>query len=321
MDVIKIDITKTKNSISITSIKIIALICMIIGHIQTVNWFHCPSLIYLSYDFNALLRFIVKIAFPLFAFVVANGWIHTKNKRDYFMRMVIFACISQIPYTMAFYPSNFLTPVRENNIDFYFCIDGYFLAIFCILIFVCSIKIVKFSLPKSLIILGSVLVSAIFLDIDGFRYLCDELNIFYIFIVSLFMIYCFEKIKSKSLKWYEQAIIILTFVLSFLLVLDLNSVVETLNMSLVFLLYVTYKNRKIQSLIIVLWGLIVYGIIYGTIPFEIYRVFKPSIPAFISAGIILLYNDSIPPKKARWFYWVYPIHLLALGIINLLYLK
>lgn len=310
---IKINLTITKNKLSITTIKLIALICMITNHIWVVTFNQFST----SYAFDQSFRFIGKIAFPLFAFVVANGWIHTKNKCDYFMRIIIFACISQIPYTMAFYITNFQTPVRKNNINFYFIVYGYVLLIACILIFIVSTKIVKLSLPKSIIMLCSVLVSAMFLDIDGFRYLCDYLNIFYVSIVSLFMIYCFEKIKSKSLKWYEQAIIILTFILLFILFLDLSSVVETLNMSLVFLLYVTHKNKKIQSLIIVLWGIIVYGVISGIKPFYIYKVFEPSIPAFISAIVILLYDDSIVPKKARWFYWLYPVHLLVLGIVNL----
>lgn len=41
---------------------------------------------------------IGRIAFPIFAFQITEGYIHTKNLKQYFLRLGIFALISQIPF-------------------------------------------------------------------------------------------------------------------------------------------------------------------------------------------------------------------------------
>ena len=68
-------------------LKIIAVISMLIDHIgafifQNLNW----------------LRLIGRLAFPIFAFFIAEGLKHTSNKRKYIVTLLIFAIISQIPY-------------------------------------------------------------------------------------------------------------------------------------------------------------------------------------------------------------------------------
>lgn len=50
---------------------------------------------------NALIfRAIGRLAFPLFAWLIANGAYHTNNINKYLKRLFIFALISQIPYTL-----------------------------------------------------------------------------------------------------------------------------------------------------------------------------------------------------------------------------
>ena len=43
---------------------------------------------------------IGRIAFPIFAFTLSQGYIHTKNRKKYFIRLTIFALISQIPFSL-----------------------------------------------------------------------------------------------------------------------------------------------------------------------------------------------------------------------------
>jgi hypothetical protein len=49
---------------------------------------------------NFLFRTIGRIAFPLFAWLIANGAYHTKNINKYLYRLLAFAFISQIPFMM-----------------------------------------------------------------------------------------------------------------------------------------------------------------------------------------------------------------------------
>jgi len=46
------------------------------------------------------LNIIGRIAFPIFAFQITEGYKHTKNLKKYFLRLFIFAIISQIPFSL-----------------------------------------------------------------------------------------------------------------------------------------------------------------------------------------------------------------------------
>lgn len=69
------------------TLKIIAVISMVIDHVGM-----------LFFPQSAIFRIIGRLAFPIFAFLIANGVIHTTNFRKYIGRLAIFALISQIPF-------------------------------------------------------------------------------------------------------------------------------------------------------------------------------------------------------------------------------
>lgn len=48
------------------------------------------------------MNLIGRIAFPIFAFQISEGYLHTKNLKKYFLRLFLFALISQVPF-MLFY--------------------------------------------------------------------------------------------------------------------------------------------------------------------------------------------------------------------------
>lgn len=47
---------------------------------------------------TTLMNLVGRIAFPIFAFQISEGYIHTKNLKKYFLRLFLFAVISQIPF-------------------------------------------------------------------------------------------------------------------------------------------------------------------------------------------------------------------------------
>src|SRR5579872_1334795 len=71
-------------------LKTIAIITMFIDH---MGLFLFPQYF--------LFRIIGRLAFPLFAWLIANGAHHTHNIGKYLQRLYLFALISQIPFFLA----------------------------------------------------------------------------------------------------------------------------------------------------------------------------------------------------------------------------
>lgn len=69
------------------ALKLLAVITMVIDHIG-----------FLFFPESIVFRLIGRISFPLFAFLVAVGFTHTKNVHLYLRRLTFFAVISQIPF-------------------------------------------------------------------------------------------------------------------------------------------------------------------------------------------------------------------------------
>ena len=72
----------------------IAAVSMVVDHVG----------LYLFLDTTAYepMRIIGRIAFPLYVFMLTEGFRHTKNKEKYFWRMLIFAFIAQLPMNVTF---------------------------------------------------------------------------------------------------------------------------------------------------------------------------------------------------------------------------
>ena len=62
---------------------------------------------------NDWMTCIGRIAFPIFAFLCAEGFSHTKNQKKYLTRMVLFAVISEIPFNLVA-GSRFFYPIHQN---------------------------------------------------------------------------------------------------------------------------------------------------------------------------------------------------------------
>ncbi len=77
--------------LSAFALKIIAIVSMLIDHVGAVL---LPNVIEL--------RYIGRLAFPIFCFLIAEGYAHTKSAPKYLSRLGLFAIISEIPFNLAF---------------------------------------------------------------------------------------------------------------------------------------------------------------------------------------------------------------------------
>ena len=75
-----------------SSLKVIAMVTMVIDH--TACYFVSGG-----WEYECM-RGIGRIAFPIFAFLIAEGYRHTRRKWNYGCHLLIFAFISEIPWML-----------------------------------------------------------------------------------------------------------------------------------------------------------------------------------------------------------------------------
>lgn len=77
-----------RNGFSQEGLKLLACIAMLIDHIGA------------GFGNSCLLRSIGRLAFPIFCFLLVEGFYHTGNLRRYSLRLLICAVISELPYDL-----------------------------------------------------------------------------------------------------------------------------------------------------------------------------------------------------------------------------
>lgn len=93
-----------KGIFSNTTIKLFAILFMFIDHFAVAVY---SNLEYYSYDLYIIMRLIGRIAFPLFAFLLVEGFHYTRNKKLYLTRLSIFALLAEVPFDLALYDHMF----------------------------------------------------------------------------------------------------------------------------------------------------------------------------------------------------------------------
>ena len=74
-------------------LKAIAMLSMLIDHIA--YYYGCDN----PYLYE-LMRTVGRIAFPTFAFLLAEGFVHTRNRQQYLISLFAFALLSEIPWML-----------------------------------------------------------------------------------------------------------------------------------------------------------------------------------------------------------------------------
>lgn len=88
-------------------LKLIALVSMLIDHTAHILWRDDPVMTAALFSLGGreisvywLARKIGRIAFPIFCFLIAEGWIHTRSKVKYIRNLALFALLSEIPFNL-----------------------------------------------------------------------------------------------------------------------------------------------------------------------------------------------------------------------------
>lgn len=294
--------------ISTFSLKLIAMICMLLDHIVSVfgdGWNLLP--------FHAgVLREIGRTAFPIFAFGIVNGWIHSRDRERYFSNLCLCALISQLPYSLAFYPPN------QSPYSFGAAFVVSFNPMLLAVAFACVLTYWYFGLkrkvrPSMLLLAVVCLIPVVYIKVFGFWVLADNLNVLYDLLLGFCVIFCIETLQRRCLRWWEALWLIGITGLA-LLVYGLNTGygVCLMGVLLITALYFARGKKIHQSVAIVLWGIILYGVIIGN--------YRNAVACILPGLLLLTYNGKKGNHGGgfkKLFYIFYPAHLLVLGLFNI----
>ncbi len=100
---------ETRRGISGSTLKLIAIITMLIDHMGAVVLMPLigsqngvmSTQNYTLIEVYTTMRMIGRVSFPIFCFLLVEGFIHTRDAKKYAIRLGAFAVISEIPFDLA----------------------------------------------------------------------------------------------------------------------------------------------------------------------------------------------------------------------------
>lgn len=97
------DSSVRRAGLSGSALKWIAIVTMFIDHLGVTlvwNWY-LQSFSPVAIELYSLMRAVGRVAFPIFCFMIVEGYIHTGSKGKYALRLGLFCLIAELPFDLA----------------------------------------------------------------------------------------------------------------------------------------------------------------------------------------------------------------------------
>lgn len=283
---------------SVFLMKILAVVSMLVDHIAI---FLFPR--FIDGSVYMVMRAIGRFAFPVFAFLIVNGYERTRDVRRYLTRLLAFAVISQIPYVLVTDVNRF----PEGNALVVTLSERWFVCL--IFILVAAIAWLA-TVRTDATVLWPVLalcMAVLRVTYCGVRILTADLNVFYTLATGLALIALADaafKPKRDLIRLLMQALGLFG---ALYLIRD-NMDYGSMGVALIFSLWLARGSRFSQAGVLLLWCIVQY--VLGGQHLSHFFV------AALSVVPVLLYRGQQGPRLKLAFYMIYPVHLAILGALT-----
>jgi hypothetical protein len=306
-----------RRGISGSTIKIIAVVTMMIDHIAAslltrlliargiyslygmsdrnaiMSWWAENGTLY---DTVMVMREIGRLGFPIFCFLLVEGFQKTRNVRKYLFRLGMFALISEIPFDLAF--SARVLEFQYQNV--YFTLFIGILALYAI------DWLMNHTLPKAagwcLMVTGVIAPGCYFFEYTGDGFRLETLIITAVLtLAAAGALACFGIRSKRGLAGMQQLGAAVTVGVIAMLVADLlRTDYSGMGVLTILVMYIFRKHRVLSA---------AAGCVVLTV------MALNEITAFFVLIPIALYNGRRGLKMKYFFYAFYPAHLLILWLI------
>ncbi len=297
--------------LSASTIKILAAVCMLIDHLGAS--LGTPGMEFFDAETTMIMRIIGRISFPVYAYFIANGYIYTRNKRNYFVNLTAFAFVSQIPYTMGLHHTNrTLTPLQgSSEMSF---LTGQNLAIALVVLVCTTLAYIFFISDKKfekniLWMVGAITLCLFSVRISGYAvHIASDLNVFYTLAMGMAGIYLLDNAAESP---PVKTAILSAVWLGVLLFISPNADYGIKGVLFIMTLFIAKSSKIFQCIVALIFVLLQYNFSSGSFYSSYYTY-----TALAVIPLILLYNGKKGITLNKYmFYGFYPVHLLLIGLV------
>ena len=319
--------TKEKRGISGSTIKLIAIISMLIDHIGAAilaRMLIVRGLLDISMtndlekqmawlaqngtllNVMQIMRTIGRLGFPIFCFLLVEGFQKTRNVKKYIFRLTIFAIISEVPFDLAF--SGTFFAIGYQNVFFTLLIG---MAALCAFDFLKRQELSKKT--RVLLSAGGILL------LPGYfaLFMCDNwaggfvlqffaicYAIFFVLTIAVCVLYRLRKGADKA---WGLCVNLAPLAVNMLLAHFLHTDYAGIGVLTIAAMY-AFREKKVKSMLAGCIALAGMCLLFLDIS---------EIPAFFALIPVAFYNGKRGLKMKYFFYAFYPVHLLLLWLIAL----
>jgi len=287
---------------SVFVMKLIAMASMLCDHAAVFLYpFH-----FISHPAYVYMRAVGRLAFPIFAFLIVNGYEKTRDVKRYLTRLIAFAAISQIPYVLTGDVNRH--PVG-SGLDV--TLGEHWAVCLVLIVLACVVWFSTVRLDGSVLWLLLALSMAVLrVSYCGVRILSDHLNVFYTLALGLSAVALADRVLRPERDWVKLLAQGLALLGVFYLAGE-HMDYRTLGAALILAIWLARESRFSQAGVILLWCVVEY--IIPRHPMTHFLI------AALSLAPILLYKGKKGPPLKLAFYAIYPAHLAVLGALTVYY--